>query len=72
MEINSRYVYVYLNNYFLDPFHYVYTLLTVHLFPESLELVYMKEENGAVFQVIPFHDKLLASVNSEVGSPVVL
>ena len=37
------------------------------LFAEALELVYMKDESGAVFQVVPFHDKLLASVNSEVG-----
>ena len=26
----------------------------------------MKDEAGAVFQVVPFHDKLLVSVNSEV------
>ena len=33
---------------------------------EALELVYMKDEGGAVYQVVPFHDKLLVSVNSEV------
>ena len=33
---------------------------------ESLELVYMKDEAGAVFQVVQFHDKLITSVNSEV------
>ena len=33
---------------------------------ETLELVYMKDESGAVYQVIPFHDKLLVSINSEV------
>lgn len=34
---------------------------------EALEMVYMKDEAGAVYQVVPFHDKLLVSVNSEVG-----
>jgi DNA damage-binding protein 1 len=33
---------------------------------KALEVAYMKDEAGAVFQVVPFHDKLLVSVNSEV------
>lgn len=33
---------------------------------EALELLYMKDEAGAVYQVVPFHDKLIVSVNSEV------
>lgn len=33
---------------------------------KALEMVYMKDEAGAVYQVVPFHDKLLVSVNSEV------
>ena len=31
-----------------------------------LELVYMKEEDGAVFQILEFNGKLLVSVNSQV------
>ena len=33
---------------------------------ETLELVYMKDEAGAVFQVVQFLDKLVISVSSEV------
>ena len=39
----------------------------VMFYTEALEMVYMKDEAGAVYQVVPFHDKLLVSVNSEVG-----
>ena len=40
-------------------------MLCVHT-TEVLELVYMNDEAGAVYQVVQFQDKLLISVNSEV------
>ena len=54
---------------------YMYMYMYVHehvIFPcsETLELVCMKNEAGAVYQVVPFYDKLLVTVNSEVHTYV--